>query len=458
MSDSDLLSIILAAGKGTRMKSDKIKVLHPVAGKAIIKHVLNTLVGLNSKIVNVIGHQKEVVQAELEDLDKLDLNYVIQSEQLGTGHAVQQAESYIEKHEGAVLILYGDTPLLKRESIAQFVKEHNENDSDLTVMTALFDDPEGYGRIVKDNEGHLTAIVEEKDADSEIKKIKEINSGVNCIDSELLKDFLNNMDNNNSQGEYYLTDIIEFAVSKDKKINTYTVQDSDEIIGINTRKQQAKAEKVLRNRVIEKHLNNGVTIIDSDTTFIDAEVEIEQDVTIYPFNYLEGSTKIAKNTVINPNCKLKNAVIGENVEILSNTIIKDSSVGANTNVGPFAYLRPGSTVEDSCKIGDFVELKKTTVKSRAKVPHLCYAGDAEIGEDTNIGAGTIFANYDGQKKSRTIIGKNVFIGSDSILIAPLKIGNGAKTAAGSVVTKDIKSGDTVMGVPARIYKSKNKDS
>lgn len=449
---ADLLSIILAAGKGTRMKSDKIKVLHPVAGQAIIKHVLNSLDGLNSKIVNVIGHQKEEVQAELEDLDNWDLNYVIQSEQLGTGHAVQQAETYIKDHEGAVLILYGDAPLLKKETIVKFITEHEKNNSDLTVMTAIFNDPKGYGRILKDDEGALTAIVEEKDADKDIKQIKEINSGVNCIDSELLNDFLNNMDNNNSQAEYYLTDIIEFAVKNNKKIGTYIVEDSNEIIGINNRKQQAEAEKIIRNRIIDEHLYNGVTIIDPNTTFIDAQVKIAQDVTIYPFNYLEGKTKIKKNTVINPNCKLKNAVIGENSEILSNTIIKDSSVGSNTNVGPFAYLRPGSIVEDCCKIGDFVELKKTTVKSGAKIPHLSYAGDAEIGEDTNIGAGTIFANYDGQKKSRTTIGKNVFIGSDSILVAPLKIGDGAKTAAGSIVTKDVKAGDTVMGVPARIYK------
>lgn len=449
----DLLSIILAAGKGTRMKSDKIKVLHPVAGKAIIKHVLNTLEGLNSKIVNVIGHQKEKVQAELEDLDKWDLNYVIQSEQLGTGHAVKQAAGYIENHSGPVLILYGDTPLLRKETVAEFVKKHQNNNSDLTVMTAVFDNPAGYGRIVKNDKGQLISIVEEKDADQKTKNIKEINSGVNCIDSELLKDFLNNMDNDNAQGEFYLTDIIEFAVKKNKKINTYTVQDSDEIIGINTRKQQAEAEKILRKRIIEKHLANGVTIIDPDTTFIDSEVEIESDVTIYPFNYLEGRTKIAKNTVVNQNCKLKDAVIGENAEILSNTIIKESEVGAGTNVGPFAYLRPGSKVENNCKIGDFVELKKTTVKSGAKVPHLCYAGDAEIGERTNIGAGTIFANYDGKNKYKTEIGKDVFIGSDSILIAPLKIGNKAKTAAGSVVTKDVNSGDTVMGVPARIYKS-----
>jgi bifunctional UDP-N-acetylglucosamine pyrophosphorylase/glucosamine-1-phosphate N-acetyltransferase len=266
------------------------------------------------------------------------------------------------------------------------------------------------------------------------------------------------MDNDNAQGEYYLTDIIEYAVKKNKKINTYVVENSNEIIGINTRKQQAEAEKILRSRIIDQHLTNGVTIIDPDTTFIDSEVEIAQDVTIYPFNYLEGRTKIGANTVINQNCKLKDAVIADNVNIRSNTVIKDSKVGSNTNVGPFAYLRPGSAVEDNCKIGDFVELKKTTVKSGAKVPHLCYAGDAEIGEGTNIGAGTIFANYDGQKKSRTIIGKDAFIGSDSILIAPLTIGDGAKTAAGSVVTKNINPGDTVMGVPARIYKSKNKET
>ena len=455
---ADLLSVILAAGKGTRMKSDKIKVLHPVAGTPIIKHVLNTLEGLNSKIVNVIGHQKEEVQIELEDLTKWDLNYVTQSEQLGTGHAVKQAESYISDHSGPVLILYGDIPLLRKETVAEFVKEHEKNDSDLTVMTALFDDPAGYGRVIKDDKGHLTAIVEEKDADLETKKIKEINSGVNCIDSNLLNDFLDNMDNNNAQGEYYLTDIIEFAVQKNKNINTYIVEDSDEIRGINTRKQQAKAEKILRKRIVDQHLDNGVTIIDPDTTYIDSEVEIEHDVTIYPFSYLEGKTKVAKKTVINQGCKLKNSVIGKNVKILANTIIKESKVGNDTKVGPFAYLRPGSNVGNNCKIGDFVELKKTTVKNGAKVPHLCYAGDAEIGERTNIGAGTIFANYDGENKYQTQIGKDVFIGSDSILIAPLKIGDNAKTAAGSVVTKDVNSGDTVMGVPARIYKSEKKDN
>lgn len=450
---ADLLSIILAAGKGTRMKSDRIKVLHPVAGRAIIKHVISSLEGLNTKVVNVIGHQKNEVQAELEDLDAWDLNYVIQSEQLGTGHAVQQAEEYINKHSGPVLILYGDTPLLRRETIAEFVKKHKENNSDLTVMTAIFDDPTGYGRIVKDNDDNLRAIVEEKDADSEIKRINEINSGVNCIDSELLSEFLKNMDNNNAQGEYYLTDIIEYAVSKNKNINTYTVSDSEEIIGINTRRQQAEAEKIMRERVVAKHLDNGVTIIDPKNTFIDSEVKIENDVTIYPFNYIEGSTEIKSGTVINPSCRLKNAEIGKNVEVLENTVIRDSKVGSGTNVGPFAYLRPGSTVEDNCKIGDFVELKKTTVKSGAKVPHLCYAGDAEIGERTNIGAGTIFANYDGENKYQTKIGRDVFIGSDSILIAPLEIGDEAKTAAGSVVTHDIDAGDTVMGVPARIYNS-----
>lgn len=449
---ADFLSIILAAGKGTRMKSDKIKVLHKAAGKAIIKHVIYTLENLSTKIINVVGHQKEEVKLELNDLQDLDIDYVIQKKQLGTGHAVKQASEYIDNHSGPVLILYGDTPLLRKETVSKFVNEHQKNKSDLSVMTAIFSNPKGYGRIRKDDSGKLTAIVEEKDADEDTKKIQEVNSGVYCVDSKLLSLFLKNMDNNNAQAEYYLTDLIEFAVESGKNINTFTVPDSEEILGINTRRQLADAEKVLRKRIINKHFDNGVTIIDPENTYIDAEVKIARDTIIYPFCYLEGETIIGENTVINPHCRLQNAEIASNVNILSNSIIRDSSVGENTNVGPFAYLRPGSQVADNCKIGDFVELKKTEVKSGAKVPHLCYAGDAEIGERTNIGAGTIFANYDGEKKHKTKIGKDVFIGSDSILIAPLKIGDNAKTAAGSVVTKDIEKNQTVMGVPARIYK------
>lgn len=454
---AELLTIILAAGKGTRMKSDKIKVLHKVAGKEIIKHVITTLDDFDGQIVNVIGYQKDIVQKELEKIDNENLEFVVQSKQLGTGHAVKQAEKYIDAYSGPVLILYGDTPLLRKESISDFVKAHKNRDSDLSVLTASVSDPHGYGRIVKDKFGNLTAIVEEKDADPEQKMIKEINSGVYCVDSKLLSSFLKNLNNNNAQQEYYLTDIISYSVQKGKNINTYQLADSDEIIGINTRRQQAEAEKILRQRIIDKHLDNGVTIIDPQTSYIDAEVEIEKDVIIYPFNYIEGKSKIAKNTVINPHCRLKNAEIASDVEILSNTIIKDSKIGQKTRVGPFAYIRPGSKVADNCKIGDFVELKKAEVKSGAKVPHLCYAGDAEIGERTNIGAGTIFANYDGVNKHKTVIGKDVFIGSDSILIAPLKIGDNAKTAAASVVTKDISANTTVMGVPARIYKSKRED-
>jgi bifunctional UDP-N-acetylglucosamine pyrophosphorylase/glucosamine-1-phosphate N-acetyltransferase len=449
---ADFLSVILAAGKGTRMKSDKIKVLHKAAGKAIIKHVIHTLDDLSTKIINVVGHQKEQVKLELKDLYNLDIDYVIQQKQLGTGHAVKQASEYIDNHSGPVLILYGDTPLLRKETVSKFVKKHKENNSDLSVMTAIFSNPEGYGRILKDDSGKLNAIIEEKDADEYLKKIKEVNSGVYCVDSKLLTLFLKNMDNNNAQDEYYLTDLVEFAVENEKNIDTFTVSNPEEIIGINTRKQLADAEKVLRKRIINKHFDNGVTIIDPQNTYIDAEVKIDRDVIIYPFCYLEGETTIGKNTVINPHCRLQDAEIASNVNILSNTIIRNSSVGENTDVGPFAYLRPGSQVADNCKIGDFVELKKTKVKSGAKVPHLCYAGDAEIGERTNIGAGTIFANYDGENKHQTKVGKDVFIGSDSILIAPLKIGDNAKTAAGSVVTKDIEKNQTVMGVPARIYK------
>lgn len=449
----DLLTIILAAGKGTRMKSSQIKVLHPVAGKTIINHVITALDGLQSKIVNVIGYQKNEVQTELDKIAGVDLNYVIQEEQLGTGHAVKQAAEYIKNHQGPVLILYGDTPLLKQKTLAKFVAEHSSNSRDLTILTAKLTDPTGYGRVITDQKGSLSRVIEEKDADQKIKQIKEINSGVYCVDSKLLISFLNNMDNNNAQHEYYLTDLIAYAAKKNCQTGSYLIEDPAEIIGINTRKQQAEAEEVLRARIIEKHFNNGVTIIDPATTYIDVEVEIENDVTIYPFTYLEGKTTIASGSVINPHCRLQDAVIAENVNLLSNTVIISSSVGARSNIGPFAYLRPGSKVGQDCKIGDFVELKKTTVRDGAKVPHLSYAGDAEIGERTNIGAGTIFANYDGKTKSRTKVGKDAFIGSDSILIAPLNIGDNAKTAAGSVVTRDVKEGTTVMGVPARIYKS-----
>lgn len=448
---SDLLTVILAAGKGTRMKSNKIKVLHKVAGKPMLKHVISTLESLNTDVVCVIGHQKDEVK---DEINNSSVEYAVQSEQLGTGHAVKQAESYIKKHSGSVVVLYGDTPLLRAETVQSFIEKHKNSYSDLTIMTAELDNPTGYGRIVKNSSNMVEAVVEEEDADCETRKITEINSGVYCFENGFLNDFLKNMNNNNAQGEYYLTDAVKYASQKNKKIITYKIDDSGEILGINTRSHLARAEKILRKRTIEKHMNNGVTIIDPDNTYIDSEVEIEKDTVIYPFTYLEGSTKIGENSIIGPHSRLASAKIGENVELLSHSIIKESSVDDNTNVGPFAYLRPGCRIGSGCKVGDFVEMKKAVVGDASKVPHLSYVGDAEIGERCNIGAGTIFANYDGKNKHKTKVEDDAFIGSNSVLVAPLKIGSGAKTGAGSVVTKDVKADTTVIGVPARVYKKK----
>ncbi|RCW40871.1 MULTISPECIES: bifunctional UDP-N-acetylglucosamine diphosphorylase/glucosamine-1-phosphate N-acetyltransferase GlmU [unclassified Halanaerobium] len=448
---SELLTVILAAGKGTRMKSDKIKVLHKVAGKAMLKHVISALDSLKTEIVCVVGHQKDEVKNEVNGSS---INYVVQNKQLGTGHAVKQAESYIEKHSGPVVVLYGDIPLLRSETVQLFIEEHKNSYSDLTIMTAELDDPAGYGRIVKNSSNMVKEVVEEDDADFETRKITEINSGVYCFDSELLADFLKNMNNNNAQGEYYLTDAVEYASQKNKKIITYKIDDPEEILGVNTRFHLVRAEKILRKRTIEKHMDNGVTIIDPDNTYIDSEVEIGKDTIVYPFTYLEGSTKIGKNSIIGPHSRLVSAKIGENVELLSHSIIKESSVDDNTKVGPFAYLRPGCRIGSGCKVGDFVEMKKAVVGDTSKVPHLSYVGDAEIGERCNIGAGTIFANYDGKNKHKTKVEDDAFIGSNSVLVAPLKIGSGAKTGAGSVVTKDVEADTTVIGVPARVYKKK----
>ncbi|MGM0602657.1 MAG: bifunctional UDP-N-acetylglucosamine diphosphorylase/glucosamine-1-phosphate N-acetyltransferase GlmU [Bacillota bacterium] len=448
---SDLLTIILAAGKGTRMHSDRIKVLHKVAGKSMLKHVISTLDNLETDIICVVGHQKDEVKDEINDSR---IKFAVQSEQLGTGHAVKQAEESIRKHSGPVLVLYGDTPLLRTETVQRFIEKHKKNASNLTIMTAELDDPTGYGRIVKNSSNLVESVIEEDDADLKTKEIKEINSGVYCFESGLLSNFLKNMNNNNAQGEYYLTDAVKYASKKRKKIETYMIKDSEEILGINTRYHLASAEKILRKRTIEKHMDQGVTIIDPENTYIDSEVRIEKDVIIYPFTYLEGFTKIGQNSIIGPHSRLVSAEIGKNVELLSHSIIIESSVDDNTKVGPFAYLRPGCRIGSGCKVGDFVEMKKAVVGNASKVPHLSYVGDAEIGERCNIGAGTIFANYDGKNKHKTKVNDDVFIGSNSVLVAPLNIGSGAKTGAGSVVTKDVEAETTVIGVPAHIYKKK----
>lgn len=451
---SDLLTIILAAGKGTRMKSDKNKVLHKVAGKEMINHVIDSVSDISSDIVCIVGHQADEVKKAVKNDD---IRFQLQSNQLGTAHAVKQAKEDIKNNDGNVLILYADIPLIQENSLKLMNDYHLEKSADLTIITAVLKNPSGYGRIIRDKQNEITNIVEEDDANSKQKKIDEINSGIMCVNSSLLNEALDNIDNDNAQNEYYLTDIVDYLRGKDKKILPYTIKDEKEIIGVNDRIGLSEAEKVLRARINKKHMGNGVTIIDPETTYIDEEVEIGPDTVIYPFTYIEGNTKIGRHNVIRPNNNIIDCVIGNNNSIKNNNVIKKSTINNNCNIGPFAHIRPGCKIEDNVKIGDYVELKKAYVDKGTKVPHLAYVGDARLGKDTNVGAGTIFANYDGINKNKTIIGDSVFIGSNSTLVAPLQIKDRGKTGAGAVVTKDVEEDTTVIGVPAREYMKKNKE-
>ncbi|MFW6306438.1 MAG: bifunctional UDP-N-acetylglucosamine diphosphorylase/glucosamine-1-phosphate N-acetyltransferase GlmU [Bacillota bacterium] len=446
---SEVLSVILAAGKGTRMKSDTIKVLHTVAGVPMIKHVVENVSEFCSDIVVVIGHQGEKVSNTFNETEKI--NFVTQEKQLGTGHAVIQAKEYIKDFDGTVLVLYGDTPLLKCSTLRELVRKHENAEAACTVLTAIVDNPQGYGRIVRTGNQSINKIVEEKDADQDEKTIKEINSGVCCFNSKMLLEALENLDNDNVQGEYYLTDTIGYLSRKGHVIMPLVVDDNNDIIGINDRVNLAKAEKIMRQRINKKHMDNGVTIIDPDTTYIDSQVKIGYDTIIYPFTYIEGKSIIGDHCVVGSHSRIVSGLVGNYVNIKDHSIIIESDIANQVNVGPFAYIRPGCSIADEVKIGDFVELKKAAIGKGTKVPHLSYVGDAKIGEGTNIGAGTIFANYDGKEKHRTRVGNNVFIGSNTTLIAPVKVNDKGKTGAGSVVTKDVDKGITVVGVPAKRF-------
>ena len=454
MDSQDLLTIILAAGKGTRMKSNLIKVLHPVAGKPMIEHIVDAASGIEKEmeIVCVIGHQGSKVKANLGNKYK----YVEQNRQLGTGHAVMQAKNILNEYNGPVLILCGDTPLLRKKTLARFVDFHSKKNADLSVLTAMVENPSGYGRIVRNAEGtEIQKIIEETDASSEEKKINEINSGVYCFESRMLLEALDSLSCDNAQGEYYLTDAVRFLAKHNKKIIPMVVEDSSYIKGVNTRVDLAEAESKIRRRINRDLMLKGVSIIDPGSTYIDCDVKIGKDTSVFPFTYIEKGSEIGSGCKIAPYCRVINSRIGNDVELKSGSIIRESNIDSDCQIGPYAYIRPGCKIGKNVKIGDFVELKKARIKSGAKVPHLSYVGDAQIGKKTNIGAGTIFANYDGVNKHRTIVGDSAFIGSNTTLVAPLEIGDRAKTGAGSVVTRNVLRDTTVLGVPARVYKKKN---
>ena len=431
-----MISVILAAGKGTRMKSEQSKVLHKVNGVPMIRRVVDVLENIgNRKNVFILGHKKEDVLAEMGDVD-----FVTQREQLGTGHAILIAKDKIREYGEDVLITCGDTPLLKEETLRNLKDAFDEKKLDCIVLSCKVKNPFGYGRIVKEN-GKISNIVEEKEADENEKKIDEINTGVYIFKNESLLYAIKKIDNNNSKGEYYLTDAIKILTSEDYNVDSFQIEDEDEILGVNSKVQLAQAEKILRNRKNIELMDSGVILIDPDATYIEDNVQIGQDTVIYPNVTIQGNTRI------------ENSVIADNVRIEA-SVVEKSTLEEGVTVGPFAHLRPKAYLKETVHVGNFVEIKNSTLEKGVKTGHLTYIGDAEIGQDTNVGAGTITCNYDGKNKHRTKIGKNAFIGSNSIIVAPVEIGSEVLTAAGSVITEDIPDEALAFGRAKQVNKEK----
>ena len=432
-------ALILAAGQGKRIKSDLPKVLHKVCGKEMVNHVIDTLRKGNVEDINVIvGKGAELVK---ENTKSRNVSYSLQEEQLGTGHAVKCAMDFLKDKKGTVAVFNGDAPLIEEGTIEELFKVHKESGNSATILTSILDDASGYGRIIRSGD-EVLKIVEHKDCNEEELKVKEINSGMYCFEIESLVECLGNLSNNNSQGEYYLTDVIGMLKEKDEKVGALVIN-YEETLGVNSRVQLAEVEAILRKRINNKHLENGVTIIDPNSTYIGIDVEIGQDTIIYPGNVLEGNTVIGKGCILYPNSRINNSIIGEGVDIQSSVIL-ESEIGNNTTVGPFAYIRPESIIGNNVRIGDFVEIKKSTIGNNTKVSHLTYVGDAEVGEGCNFGCGTVTVNYDGKNKNKTIIGNNSFIGCNTNLISPVKIEDNTYIAAGSTITNDVKSGELAV--------------
>ncbi len=419
--------IILAAGQGTRMKSELPKVMHKVCNLPMLEHVINNTKIDESEAIVVIGHKSEIVKAYFGD----SVNYAYQTKQLGTGHAVMMAIDHITDND-EVLIICGDTPLIDKEVLQEMYRLKNSG-KHAVVMTSNIDDPTGYGRILKENDRFIK-IVEEKDSNEMQKAIKEINAGTYIIDGGLLRKELGNLSTNNSQNEYYLTDVLE-NIAQNHDVATFNI-DSESILGVNSRIQLSQAEFIMRKRINETLMKNGVTIINPDCTYIDKSVIIDKDCVIYPNCTLTGNTVIGKNTIIRENTTIENSVVGEDVTIKSSTII-EAEIGDGTTVGPYAYLRPKSIIGKNCKVGDFVEFKNATFGDGSKASHLSYIGDAEVGKNVNIGCGVVFVNYDGKNKFKTVVKDNSFIGSNSNLVAPLNIEENSFIAAGSTITDDV---------------------
>ena len=426
-------AVILAAGQGTRMKSKLYKVLHPIMGKPMIQHVLNQLKRVQiDKKITIVGFGAEAVKEEIGD----ETAFAIQKEQLGTAHAVQQAEDLLKDKEGTTIVVCGDTPLIKTETFEKLLNYHKEKGSKATILTTEMQDPTGYGRIVRNEANEVDRIVEHKDASENERLIKEVNTGTYCFDNQSLFSALKEVSNDNAQGEYYLPDVIEILRQSGEKIAAYLTKDAEETLGINDRVALAQAESIMKRRINEKHMRNGVTIIDPNNTYIGPEVEIEQDVVIYPGSILSGETFIKTEAIIGPNTEIEDSIIGEGTYVRQSVVTK-SKIGKRVNIGPYAHIRPESNIGNQVKIGNFVEVKKSEFGDDSKASHLSYIGDAVVGKNVNIGCGTITVNYDGKNKHITTIEDDAFIGCNSNLVAPVTIEKGSYVAAGSTITTDV---------------------
>jgi len=437
-----LVAIVLAAGMGTRMRSGIPKILHHVAGDPMIFHVLGAIEKAGAaEIVLVVGHQSEQVKAAVGN----SVRYVIQEPQLGTGHAVQQAIHALGSIPHRVLVLCGDAPLITDSSISKMASDIG--DAAIVLLSANVPNPTGYGRVIRDSEGRVSAIVEEAHATEAQRAITEVNSGFYCFDGHWLAANLDKLERS-PKGEYYLTDMVKLAVSQGRDVRAFATPNAEEVMGVNDRQQLAEVDRIMRARFCRALMANGVTVVDPATTYIGRAVSVGPDSVIHPGTHLRGETIIGERCEIGPNSIVIDSTIGNDCAVFA-SVVEGSYVGDRVAIGPFSHLRPGARIASDVKLGNYAEVKNSYIGENVQMHHFSYVGDAEIGSDTNIGAGTITCNYDGRRKHRTKVGKGVFLGSGTLLRAPVEVGDGAVTGAGSVVTKDVAPGSLVFGVPAR---------
>ncbi len=446
--------VIMAAGLGTRMKSGRAKVLHPVGGRPLVAHVTRTALELTpDRLVVVVGHQASEVEAAVQAAAPGVvgiLDFALQTEQLGTGHAVQQAARAFSG--GTVVVLSGDVPLVEASTLRALLVAHRDGGYAATLLSTRLADPTGYGRIVRGPAGDFRRIVEHRDATSAELELNEINAGIYAFEAPALVPALERLSTGNAQGEYYLTDVLGKLVDAGQHVGVLLHEDPHEVLGVNSRVDLADTESRLRRRTLERLMIAGVTLVDPSTTYVDDTVEIGRDTTILPGTILAGSTRIGENCTVGPYCQLDDTELADGVSVRAMSVLERARVASGAVVGPFARLRPGADLAEGAHVGNFVELKNTRLGAGSKANHLTYLGDAEIGAGCNIGAGTITCNYDGKNKHRTTLEDGVYIGSDTMLVAPVRVGRGSKTGAGTVVTRDVPADSLAVGVPARVVK------